>query len=60
MQTTLDAVSTLGLSVSERQINSWSHGAAELKLQLEMFEDQRLHKEYDQYTFSGGTPCSGE
>lgn len=55
MQTTLDAVSTLGLSVSEHKINSWSHGAAKLKLQLEIFDDRLLHKEYDQYTFSNGT-----
>jgi hypothetical protein len=48
-------VSTLGLSVSEHKINSWSHGAAKLKLQLEIFDDRLLHKEYDQYTFSNGT-----
>lgn len=53
-QTTLDAVSRLGLSVSQRQITSWRHAAEKLKLQLETFNGRLLHKEYDQYTFSTG------
>ena len=55
MQTALDAVSTLGLSVPLRQIASWRHAAAKLKLKLETFDGRLLHKEYDQYTFSNGT-----
>ena len=55
LETTLDAASRLGLSVSQRQISSWRHAAAKLKLQLETFDGHLLHKEYDQYTFSTST-----
>ena len=54
LETTMEAVASLGLSVPQAKLDVWRHAAGKLKLQLEVFQGRLLHKEYDQYTFSEG------